>query len=287
MSSKSKARLPREPLISMRMAFLRPLAKRVASKTPSAPPRNSAEEDGRVVDRDRSRVRCPAVPDSPECSRGQRPLLDEGLAAGRRRVAMVSPVMNWVRSMMWAPMSPSAPEPALSFSRRHDSGASGSTIQSWRYCARTWCRVPRRPSATSWRARPIAGHPAVGEPDHGAHAARGAPSRPPRPSPRPPRRCWPAASRTARACPPRARRSRSRRGCRRGCRCRPGRCRRAATSALPRRLGRLPAEPRRRPRATCSRVAAGDARVIRGRRGRSKKRGAVRQAWEWAAPMKA
>ena len=38
MSSKSKARLPADPLISIRIEFLRPDAKRVASKTPSAPP---------------------------------------------------------------------------------------------------------------------------------------------------------------------------------------------------------------------------------------------------------
>ena len=30
--------------------------------------------------------------------------------------------MNWARSMAWAPMSPSAPEPACSFCRRHASG---------------------------------------------------------------------------------------------------------------------------------------------------------------------
>ena len=44
MSSKSKARLPAEPLISMRIAFLRPVANRVASKTPSAPPVNRARK---------------------------------------------------------------------------------------------------------------------------------------------------------------------------------------------------------------------------------------------------
>ena len=40
MSSKSKARLPRDPLTSKRIAFLRPVAKRVASKLASAPPVN-------------------------------------------------------------------------------------------------------------------------------------------------------------------------------------------------------------------------------------------------------
>ena len=40
--SKSKARLPCEPLISRRMAFLRPVAKRVASNEPIAPPAKRA-----------------------------------------------------------------------------------------------------------------------------------------------------------------------------------------------------------------------------------------------------
>ena len=38
MSSKSKAMLPREPLISSRIEFLRPVANRVASNVASAPP---------------------------------------------------------------------------------------------------------------------------------------------------------------------------------------------------------------------------------------------------------
>ena len=45
MSSKSNARLPSEPLISIRIAFLRPVAKRVASKTPIAPPAKVARND--------------------------------------------------------------------------------------------------------------------------------------------------------------------------------------------------------------------------------------------------
>jgi hypothetical protein len=40
MSSKSKAMLPRDPLSSRRIAFLRPVANRVASKVASAPPLN-------------------------------------------------------------------------------------------------------------------------------------------------------------------------------------------------------------------------------------------------------
>ena len=44
MSSKSNARLPRDPLTSMRSAFLRPVANRVASNTPTAPPSKRARK---------------------------------------------------------------------------------------------------------------------------------------------------------------------------------------------------------------------------------------------------
>ena len=78
MSSKSKARLPREPLISIRMAFFRPRAKRVASKLASAPPekrpRNTAASSTVTVP-----VPSPATPDSEPAAAGQRTLLDEGL----------------------------------------------------------------------------------------------------------------------------------------------------------------------------------------------------------------
>ena len=86
MSSKSNARLPREPLISTRIAFLRPVANRVASKTPSAPPAKRAEEDRGVVDGDRSAlgsaVPAPAA-EQPAAAAGQRPLLDERLEQRR------------------------------------------------------------------------------------------------------------------------------------------------------------------------------------------------------------
>ena len=86
------------------------------------------------------------------------------------------------------------------------------------------------------RAEPALGHelagqgdgrdPTVGEAHHRAHAVGRGLRRRRRPSPLPPRRSWPTASRTGRACLPRARRSRSRRGCRPGCTRRRGRCRR-------------------------------------------------------------
>ena len=41
-----------------------------------------------------------------------------------------SPTRNWQRSVMCAPMSPSAPDPVCFFFNRHTRGKSGSTIQS-------------------------------------------------------------------------------------------------------------------------------------------------------------
>src|SRR3954447_10822630 len=180
MSSKSNAILPPAPLISMRIAFLRPRANRVASNEASAPPvkrpRNSAAS---------STVTCPvpspATPDSDPAAAGSGRSVTKVSSIPLTPVSR-SPLMYCVRSTMWAPMSPSAPDPALSFSSRHDMGADGSAIQSCRYCART-CRIwPSRPSATSWRAegapgtRPAAAGgggeaarapPPVGEADHG------------------------------------------------------------------------------------------------------------------------
>ena len=285
MSSKSNARLPADPLISMRMAFLRPVANRVASKTPSAPPVNRARKAAAssTVTWPRS---VPAVPDRPACSARQRPLLDEGLElAGHRGDRVAGDELGEVDDVgadvaeragaglvLVAAATTAAPRGRRSSPGGTAPARAGSS--------------PIRPSATSWRASAMAGHPAVGEADHRAHAVAAPPSRPPRPSPRPPRPCWPAASRTARACRPPARRSRSRRGCRPACRRRPGRCRRASTRRLPVGLGLVPAEPvggRGDPLG----VAAADDAHRRGCSGRSKKRGAVRQAWEWAAPMKA
>ena len=63
-------------------------------------------------------------------------------SASVRRVVKVSripltptsccPVMNWTASMMWAPMSPSAPDPALAASIRQVQPDVGSASQSWR-----------------------------------------------------------------------------------------------------------------------------------------------------------
>ena len=222
---------------------------------------------------------------APDVSPGERPLVDEGLEQPVDGDDVRSPVMCWVRSTTWAPMSPSAPDPALSFSSRQVIGASGSTSQSWRYCART-CRIsPSRPCSTSRRARRDGRHPAVGEADHRPDARA-------RPRVRPPAAiasasatvfasgfsqstCLPASS-AAMAIS---------RGCCRGCRCRRGRCRRGRAAGSS------------RSRSTPSRAVAAASATrpasrphsarIRGVSGRSKKWGAVRQAWEWAAPMKA
>ena len=176
MSSKSKARLPSEPLTSMPDGVLA-----------------AGGEAGRLEDAERAAARSaarntaasstvtgPAARRRP-CRReagvldaAQRALVDEGLAGGRRPRRCASPVMNWARSTMWAPMSPSAPEPALSLSRRHDSGASGRRSSPGGTARARGGSSPMRPSATSWRARAIAGHAAVGEADHGPHAAAAA-----------------------------------------------------------------------------------------------------------------
>ena len=135
MSSKSNARLPSEPLSSMRIPFLRPSAKRVASKVATAPPenrpRNSAASSTVTWPTPSPATPSPATPDSPP--------LEEASGRSATNVSMsaltpviVSPVMCWVRSTMCAPMSPSAPDPALSFSSRQDIGADGSAIQSCR-----------------------------------------------------------------------------------------------------------------------------------------------------------
>ena len=77
MSSKSKATLPRVPLTSSRRAFLRPVADRVASKTPAAPEPKRARNNRRVVDRH------PAASGARRAGRfaaprGQGAFLDEG-----------------------------------------------------------------------------------------------------------------------------------------------------------------------------------------------------------------
>lgn len=157
MSSKSKASEPSVPLISMRIAFLRPSANRVASKDPIAPPSKRAvnRAASSTVTGPRSPVASPTPP-SP----------DAWPATGRLVTKVSSspdtPVIDWpvihcVASITCAPVSPSAPDPASDLSIRQVSGTSASASQSCRYCARTCRMVPRRPSATSSRASDSAG----------------------------------------------------------------------------------------------------------------------------------
>ena len=246
MSSKSNASDPAEPLISSRIAFLRPYAKRVASNVASPPPD--------IRPRKIAASSTVTGPVRPEDDDAVSPLEESATGRSCTNVSSTaetpvtcSPVMNCARSTMCAPMSPSAPEPAFCLSSRQDSGAAGSAIQSCRYCARTCRTVPIRPSATRLPGELDRRHAAVGEADH-----RDAGGRPPlrRPSPRPRRPSWPAASRTARACPPRAPRSRSRRACHRACRRRRGPRRRArrAPSSPSRRRATPGWPPRRGPR---------------------------------------
>ena len=249
MSSKSKARLPREPLISIRIAFLRPVAKRVASKTPIAPPENRAMNDGRVVDGDRSALGATPVPPTGRRARAasgrsltkvsSRPETSGDPVAGDE-LRQVDDVGADVAERAGAGLGPC--RAATTAAPRGRRSSPGGTARGRAGSRRSG------PPATSRRASAIGRHPAVGEADHGAYAVPRRPARPPRPSPRPRRRSWPAASRTARACRPRARRSRSRRGCRPGCRCRPGRCRRRATTARQSVGARGPAELGRPPR---------------------------------------
>jgi hypothetical protein len=142
-------------LTSSRIAFLRPVANRVASKLATAPPpnrpRNSAASS--TVTGPRS---LPPDADSPLAAAGR------GRSFTNVSVSALTPdsrssMTNCAMSTMCAPMSPSAPDPAFSACSRHTSGNSGSTIQSWRYWARTWRTCPIRPSATSRRASDTAG----------------------------------------------------------------------------------------------------------------------------------
>ena len=255
---------------------------RVASNEPSAPPLSRA-----VNRRASSTVTWPrsldAVPPSPTISP----------SSGRSvtKVARIPltpidgrPVRYCTVSIACAPMSPSEPgagqllveppghravrvdQPVLQVVRAH------------------LAQLAERPCGDELAGEADRGHPPVAEADHRMDAAGGRALGGLRHPLAPRRPCWRAASRTARACPRRARRSRSRRGCHRGCRCRRGRCRRARSPAASRSRPPPSRSASPPPRRACgSRPTITD---IRGSTGRSKNRGATRQAWEWAAPMK-
>jgi hypothetical protein len=122
-------------LISTRSALRRPVAKRVASYVASAPPSNRATKIAAS-----STVTSPVAPAPPAPSaEAARPLDSTGSGRSLTNVSVIAltplirwPVTYWVRSMMCAPMSPRAPDPALSFCSRQTSGNCGSVIQSCR-----------------------------------------------------------------------------------------------------------------------------------------------------------
>ncbi len=122
----------------------------------------------------------------------------------------IGPTRKWARSMMWAPMSPRAPEPASSFWKRQTSGklrVEDPVLQV------DGPPVPdlAEPSLLDELLRELdGGHPPVVEVDH-VHGA--SPSGAFRASPVPPPGSWPAASRRGRACRLRARPSPPRGGC--------------------------------------------------------------------------
>ena len=121
--SRSNARLPRAPLTSIRSAFLRPVANRVASKEARAP------DSSRPVNATASStVTGPVAPGGPP-GRGRS---GTNVAVTAETPAISCPVRYWARSTMCAPRSPSAPEPACSFCSRQVSGKAGSASQSCR-----------------------------------------------------------------------------------------------------------------------------------------------------------
>ena len=129
------------------------------------------------------------------------------------------------------------------------------------------------------------GDAAVVEADHRAHPVGLRPLRRQPPSREPRRPCSPAASRTARACPPAARRSPPLRGCCPGWRRRRSRCRRGRRARASR------SRPKPSPSFPAASVTADSVRphnaAISTWTGRSKKLFTVRQACECDPPMKA
>ena len=276
MSSKSNARLPADPLISIRIEFLRPDANRVASNVAKAPPVKRARKiaASSTVTSPRS---APPTPGKPAGGLRQRPFLDEGLQqrthaddllAGDvlREVDDVRPdVAQRARTGLVLLQPPGQRcfrigDPVLQVLRPH---------------------VPdvADPAVDDQPARQRDGRNAtVGEPHHRPHTHRAGRLRRRVSSLRLRRRCWPAASRTARACRRPALRWRSRRGYRQECRCRPARRRRARSA--PASLSRRPASRSAPPRIAALSRLRPPRTANRGTSGRSKKLGALRQACE-------
>ena len=288
--SSTRSRTPASralPLTSSRIAFLRPVANRVASNAGQRPAGEPAEEQRRVVDGDRSRARCRRTPDSPLDAAGSgRSLTNVSVSA--LTPASRSPVTYWARSTMCAPMSPSAPGPGLLRLQPPDQRelrVDDPVLQVLR------AHVPDLPdparSATSCRASATAGHPPVVEADHRcarpAARARSAAATIARASSTvlasgfSHSTCLPASSaamaisawRVARRADVDQRRRR-----------------RGVEQLLPVGLDRPPAQLRRGRRRRPPRRGR-RARPVRAAAAGRRTRSAVRQACEWAAPMKA
>src|SRR5699024_3658780 len=117
--SRSKRSAPALPYSSTVRRFFAPVAMRETSTEAIAPPSSS-----RVAQAASSTVTA-SVPSSPGGG--------GTIVASLPRTAVVRwPVRCWPWSMAWEAMSPSAPEPAVSFRIRQLIGASASTSQSWR-----------------------------------------------------------------------------------------------------------------------------------------------------------
>ena len=269
------------------MAFLRPVANRVASKSPARRrPTGPARARRRRPSPPRSGAA--AVTGAPPSSRRTRSRAGSGRSVTNVSSIAVTllirwPVMYCVRSMMCAPMSPSAPEPACSFCSRQTSGKSGrrsSPGGTARARAGSHRADPRHePSGQRDRRDPAVGEPApcadaAGRGPLGGRAISSA-SATVFASGFSQSTCLPASSAamaiSAWVSP--------------ACRCRRGRRRRARAARFqsvsvdshPSR-SRRPRRPRRLP--TAQRGHLGAQRQV-------EESDAVRQATEWAAPMKA
>src|SRR5829696_5930542 len=111
----SQTRLPSSPLSSTRRPSSWPVAKRVASKLPRAPPAKRAMNTAAS-----STVTGPRAP-MPSASGRSR----TNVSVSPETPAIRSPARYWARSTAWAPRSPSAPDPACSAWSRHIIGISG------------------------------------------------------------------------------------------------------------------------------------------------------------------
>ena len=132
-----------------------------------------AEEDRGVVDGDRAASRCR------RCRRARRTRPGSGRSVTNVSISpdtpvIRSPVMNCVRSTMCAPMSPERAGAGLVLAAAATISGASRVDEPVLQVLRAHVPDRRRsgPSATSCAGQRDRRHPAVGEADHGAHAAR-------------------------------------------------------------------------------------------------------------------